>query len=159
PEPEGLRLWEKHTTPAEGAALVRLAWWTDGLTRRHFRVSACHGTPADLSAWQSPEDDISTLLYPQQGYPLIHISPERVYLRRDLKFAALLAVCPCGACDTPAALGWMGPCCRVCFERQMQGIPVPQTGRTILQSHAGPVRALAFAPDGRTLASAGGWGG
>jgi WD40 repeat protein len=140
PEPEGHRSW----WAGGGAARMALAWWTDALARRHFRIWADHRAVSD---WQARSRE------PERP-PLWYIYPDRLFVRRRAQQEQLLAVCACGACDTPRALGWMGPCCRLCHDRR-ENQPGGEEPRLTLRAHTGPVRALAFAPDGRTLASAG----
>lgn len=148
--PEGRRQWSDAAGGETGR--VSVAWWTDHLHRRHFRVSGGNSTdpgyrPA-LSAKQDPRP------------PLWHLYPERLFRRTRGGTGVWLAACSCGACGLPEALGWMGPCCGPCHDlRQEQPAPQPAGGRTTLCQHSGAaVNALAFSPDGSCLASADGEG-
>jgi hypothetical protein len=152
PEPEGLRGWAGAGEPG-GAARLGLAWWTDHLGRRHFRIWADRQPAGDRPLRGGPASRLGA--NDSCRPPLWHVYPDRLFLRRRGRQRDLLAVCACGACDSPRALGWVGPCCRLCHDRRVPQPAPADEPRLTLRQHTGPVRALAFAPDGRTLASAG----
>jgi hypothetical protein len=142
--PIGRRQWSD--TLRGETARVAVAWWTDHLHRRHFRILGGNSRDRSYRSLAAARTD------PRP--PLWHVYPEHVYYRERDGKGAWLAVCPCGMCGRPASLGWMGTTCGPCHDRQLEGDPHPEVvlQRTLSQ-HAGTARALAFAPDGRTLAT------
>jgi WD40 repeat protein len=133
---------------SEGSA-ISLAWWTDAIGRRHYRVAA-----------RAPVDFFARLLGEAAHEPrpaLWHVYPEGVFERTRSGRAEVLVYCHrCGACAAPDGLAWMGTCCGPCHDRQEDargGGGTAGPTRTTLAGHTGTVFGLAFSPDGRTLAS------
>jgi WD40 repeat protein len=153
--PEGMRCWPRTNWRLLAVALLRVAWWTDHLGRRHFRVWADRWLRRDWMSSALDRDERFQALYAREERrpPLWHLYPERIFARTREGRTEHLAVCACGACDTPQALGWLGECCRPCHDRR-QGA-APEAPPTTFRDHTGPVTALAFSPDGKVLASAG----
>jgi WD40 repeat protein len=116
-EEQGSRQWQRNRLP-EGAGVVGVAWWTDYLGRRHFRIWA--GSAADGS--------FSLLFCPERHPrpPVWHIAPDQVFARTRLghrtgqNVREWLVVCPCGKVGTPEAIGWMGTCCGACHDAELQ---------------------------------------
>jgi WD40 repeat protein len=143
--PEGRRQWYRNWLPAGDAGLVGVAWWTDYLGRRHFRVWAGHSSDGSFEALVCPDDD------PRP--PLWHIYPDRLFARDCRQRSGWLAACACGV---PQAIAWMGPCCGACYERRGNGASPtqdqPDEPPTTFRQVTSAVRCLVFAPDGRRLA-------
>jgi hypothetical protein len=120
-----------------------VAWWTDYLGRRHVRVAG--GAAAHRHSSRLDED-------PRP--PLWHVYPERIFrVHRPERESVWLASCACGATGPPDKLAWMGPWCGPCHDRREEGTPLPFADRrTIPSVWPRQVHALAFSPDGDTLA-------
>jgi WD40 repeat protein len=128
-QPEGVEQWHQDSRPAG----VGLAWWTDSLSRRHFRV------------WAGPASDGNG-----EARPAVwHIAPERVVSRLRQGRRDWLAVCPCGACGAPEAIGWTGDRCGRCHQGGAH--PPPAVLTDVHQR----IDQLVFSPDGHYLAAAG----
>jgi WD40 repeat protein len=124
-------------------ALFAVAWWTDHLGRRHYRLVVAGPEDDGGRQFRAPDGERPALWY---------VYPERVYRRTREGRAEWLAGCACGACGPPGRLAWMGPCCGPCHDRVEEGAaPLPAA---VLGGPPGPVHSLAFAPDGRALAAA-----
>ena len=138
PHAEGLRVLVDGTW-----VLFAVAWWTDHLGRRHYRLVVA-----------GPEDNGGRLFRALDGErpPLWYVYPERVYCRTRAGRADWLACCACGACGPPGRLAWMGPCCGPCHDREQEGAAAPPPA--VLGNPPGPARALTFMPDGRHLIAA-----
>jgi hypothetical protein len=141
--PIGHRQWSD--TLRGDTARVAVAWWTDHLHRRHFRILGGNSRDRSYRTLAAARTD------PRP--PLWHVYPDQVYYRERDGKGAWLAVCSCGMCGQPASLGWMGTACGPCHDRQQEGDPHPEVvlQRTIEQQATGS--ALAFTPDCRTLAT------
>jgi hypothetical protein len=140
--PEGCQVFNggRGTLPA---ALVRVAWWTDAIGRRHWRVAGRRLQWCDAPA----RDD------PFAAFPLWHVHPDRLVLRRAGGPDELLAVCACGEAGPPTAIGWTGERCGPCHDRLEEGFappPGPEVPLTLTR-HTAPVGHLAFTADGRLL--------
>ena len=123
-----------------------VAWWPDHQQRQHVRVLGGH-ILSGLDLHYSRLDEGTRP-------PLWHLYPERIF-RVDLagRQPTWLASCACGVTGPPRQMAWMGPCCGPCHDRREEGAPLPFAERpTILYPPCGPVYALAFSPDGETLA-------
>ncbi len=140
---EGLLQMEQRESGPGDTRYLCVAWWTDYRGIRHVRV--CGGNLAEGRHLHYCRTDVDS------RPPLWHVYPEHVYrVHRDPFW---LASCSCGATGPPGTLGWMGPCCGPCHDRQEEGEVLPfATRRTILDQQAGPICSLAFSPDGNTLA-------
>jgi hypothetical protein len=145
-EPEGFRQWH-HREAGSRAGVVGLAWWTDHLRRRHFRVWA--GSSADGSYFAQ--------LHPEHHPlpPLWHVAPDRIFERMRHGQREWLAACPCGMVGTPQAIGWMGTCCGVCHYSKAESLSEPAVHTSRLTEADVPLRHLGFSPDGRWLVGAG----
>jgi hypothetical protein len=139
---EGRRQWSD--AQRGETARVSLAWWTDHVGRRHFRVVGGNSRDGSYRTLDATRTD------PRP--PLWHLYPDRLFYRERDGGGGWLAACGCGACGPPAALGWMGASCGPCHDRRQEGGPLPQTIPTYAFAHQGTARTLAFSPDGRTLA-------
>jgi WD40 repeat protein len=143
---EGRRQW---ADAAWGeTALVSIAWWTDHLGQRHFRICAGNSRDGSYEDFNIQRRD--------RRPPLGHVFPEVLYQRRRPDQSIWLAVCACGACGAPDALGWMGDCCGPCHDRREEEGREPPPTPNRRRQHDGAVCALAFSPDGNTLATAAG---
>lgn len=130
-EREGVEEWPAARHP------VTLAWWSDGLDRRHVRVC----TPASRP-WVSHD-------YP----PVVFVYPAQAITRAEGDWSADdLFACACGAVGTAADIAWTGDRCGPCHDRRLEGHPdLPSTIADGWDHRGG---ALAFSPDGRTLIGA-----
>jgi WD40 repeat protein len=120
-------------TRAEGVqnwGRVGLAWWTDALARRHFRVWADSCDPGE------------------ERPPVWHIAPDHVIGRTRQQRRDWLVVCNCGTCGTPESVGWTGECCAWC----QRGEPPASASGFDLFFTGNSISHLAFSPDGRHLA-------
>ena len=142
-EAEGVRQWYRNCPPNQGAGLVGIAWWTDHLGRRHFRVWAGSSADGSFRRLFDPE--------PDSRPPFWHMAPDRVFSCRHDGQRKWLAVCPCGMIGTPQAIGWMGDRCGLCHYLPADS-PVRLSSFTELGD---AVRHLEFSPDGRWLAGTG----
>jgi WD40 repeat protein len=137
-KPEGQQQW----TGGRGgvpAALLAVAWWTDRIGRRHWRVT---GKRLDRSTRYARETAFTAL-------PLWCLYPEGLAIRRTGKKDELLAVCRCGVCGTLESIGWVGDRCGPCHDRAQEGEEAPQAFARRLVGHTGFTRGLAFTADGR----------
>jgi hypothetical protein len=126
------------------AAFVRLAWWTDPLGRRHWRIFG-RRLELDLTDPRSLPADSLAAVYPDASV-----------LRSGPVGEHWLVSCPdCGACGEPRELGWAGPCCGPCHDRREEGLP--PLARRGLSDTAGPkdstkeVGSLVFGAGGEQL--------
>ncbi len=126
------------------SALVTVAWWTDPLGRRHWRV-----TGGRLYDWH----DVWPVRSPFDAHALWHVYPDRLMLLRRGDREVLGAFCACGAAGPLAAIGWAGDCCGPCHDRREEGLPplpavdIPLT----LRRHTARVTHLCFTADNRLL--------
>jgi WD40 repeat protein len=133
-------------------SLLRLAWWTDALGRKHHRIRGDR-IPLD-------EHTRRQVFSPRNGSrpALWEIYPDSTYLRTVSGQREPVVVCDCGVAGRPREVGWMGQVCGACHDRREEGYQPPPArgaGRTTLTGHKGVVHSLVFAPDGKTLASCG----
>jgi hypothetical protein len=143
-EPEGCHEWDLNRGPG-GAGGLGIAWWTDHLGRRHFRIYAGSSVDGSFNSLFPPK--------PSPRPPLWHIAPEQVFARSSGGAQDWLAVCACGMAGTPQAIGWMGDRCGCCHYKQADA---PSEAPVRLSSFAdagATVQQLAFSPDGRWLAA------
>jgi WD40 repeat protein len=144
---EGVQHWARAVKHRGPSAVVGLAWWTDAQSRRHFRVWAGSSADASFAEPLLPGLDQG----PPTWAPVWHIAPDRVIARRREGQRDWLALCACGACGEPAAIGWMGDCCGECHERRAGAAPGP----AMFTDMHSRIDHLVFSPDGRYLAAAG----
>jgi WD40 repeat protein len=144
-EPEGVRQWAQEVKYDGPSAVVGLAWWTDALSRRHFRVWAGSAADESYAGQMVPGLDSETPAWA----PVWHIGPDRVVARTVDGRRDWLALCPCGACGEPAAIGWTGDRCGACHERGHDS-----TVAVFSEMHQ-RIDHLVFSPDSRYLAAAG----
>lgn len=103
------------------AARMRIAWWSDPIGRRHWRVI---GEQLDYTHRDTLPPEFA-------GFPLTQVYPEGVMLCRDDHGERLVVACRCGAVGTPASLGWVGSCCGPCHDRREEGeVPLAHAGAT-----------------------------
>jgi hypothetical protein len=142
-QPEGWRSW-RGGRGGVPAAEVHLAWWTDHIGRRHYRVQGRRYWGLD------PEPPP-----PFADLPLCHLYPQRVLLRRVAGREEPLVLCGCGACGSPSAVGWTGECCGPCHDRREEAErPLEQGIPLTLRWPARNLFSLAYTADGRLIAAA-----
>lgn len=132
----------------EAESGLAVAWWSDPLGRRHVRVRSVR--------WQigSDEPARANILAPFAGSrpSAWLVYPDYLYLVGEAE--QFLAVCPCGVVGTLDAIGWMGDRCAACHDRGQDGVNIAGRERAVPWTFAQhSVVAVAFAPDGRTLAA------
>jgi hypothetical protein len=141
-EPEGFR--QEGTSGA-----VSLAWWTDHLHRRHFRVEACDAGSRDYrrvvwkQGWSRPA--------------LWHVYPEYTFvLTQQDGWSGVVAACSCGAVGTVERLAWVGDRCHRCHaEGSSATRGTGWDGNTFHRADGKPP-ILAFSPSGRLVGAASG---
>jgi hypothetical protein len=130
---------------------VAVAWWTDGLGRRHVRIKG-----ARWSFTYAPEGVSNTLSpYPQPHPPLGMIYPEFVYLAGTGASERLLVACPCGEAGTPEEIGWVGERCAACHDGREEGQTTPDPVPLFTpphQSWSSLGNPMSFSADGNRLA-------
>jgi hypothetical protein len=145
---EGFRQWRESE-----AGVAGIAWWTDHLRRRHFRVWAGSSRDGSFQRQLHPE---SALRREEDALPPIwHIAPDRVFQRIRNGRRQPLVVCACGQVGTPEAVGWMGDCCASCHERTEEKQTGDSAPVTAYSEARRSLQHLTFSPDGRWLAGAG----
>ncbi len=150
---EGRLQWDGGGPAGDTHSAVAVAWWTDGIGRRHCRVVGRRARldPAGLENLLSPGDDARPAVW------LVY--PDYFFRRHGRGRWELVALCGCGRSGAPAALGWMGDCCGACHDRREEGgtsAPAwPDPHRATLPRHHGHLLFLAWSPDGRTIATGG----
>jgi hypothetical protein len=136
----------------EDIKILHLAWWSDFLQRRHFRVVAQNhhrqkreldGTLA-IREWLDTFPLLQIYLYPGAGFEV----------GDQTGFDRVLVVCPCGVAGTPAELGWMGTECGPCHDlRTLDALPPRPWDRPAHEpDHGGGLTTLAFHPTRPILA-------
>ena len=151
--PEGFRVW-KVSDRQFPLPVVALAWWTDRLGARHYRVFAQR-----IGRYDSPP--LLFLIRQKSVVPLRIVHPERVFpvVRGRKTRPEAFAVCGCGAAGTPEAVGWMGDCCGPCSDRRQEGgREVPINHADILAGPPSETVRVGFTPDGTTLLASSGQG-
>ena len=144
-QPEGCQQWQA-TDKTTRSGIVGIAWWTDYLGRRHFRIWA--GVAADRSASFQPHPD------PERQPPLWHIAPENTFRCSNERRCEWLAVCSCGLTGQPNAIGWVGTRCGVCHYSKSEAPAEPAVRLSAFTESTVPLQHLTFSPDGRWLAGA-----
>jgi hypothetical protein len=161
-QPQGWRKWPDYpgsdSTPAPGlhdkVAAVFLAWWTDPLNRRHWRVASRASWEAGSARFSSLTDRAGSRGPP--GVPLWCVHPDRLVTvsysgppHPDRKRQSLLGLCACGRVGLPSELNWVGPCCGPCHDRYLeQGHDLlrdPSPLPCIRLDHGGPILDLTLA--------------
>jgi WD40 repeat protein len=146
-QPEGQHQWDDSDSPGITRGIVAIAWWTDHLRRRHFRI------------WAGSSDDGSDQLLRRNDSaprpPMWHLSPEQVFRRIRADEDIWLAVCACGMAGTPQAIGWMGDRCGCCHYKPAEAPAEAPVHFATLRDSRRLLKQLAFSPDGRWLAGAG----
>jgi hypothetical protein len=148
--PQGCQKWQggRGGVPA---ALVRLAWWTDHVGRRHYRIFGRRGDEWD----RPPGPSFGIPPCPFADWPLWHVYPERLLLRHRGGQDELLALCGCGACGSLPAVAWAGECCGPCHDRREEGEYT--LAQEVPRTFTWPARSrytIAFTADGRLVAAA-----
>jgi hypothetical protein len=139
-QPEGFQQWE-------GDGIVALAWWTDHLRRRHFRIWA--GSADDIGHYCLRHDK-------NDPRPAVwHLAPDQVFYRERAGEPLWLAVCACGMTGTPEAIGWMGDRCGCCHYKPAEAPAEAPVRFANFRDAKHALKQLAFSPDGRWLAGAG----
>jgi WD40 repeat protein len=146
-QPEGYYQWDGSELPGDNTGVVAIAWWTDHLCGRHFRI---YGS--------SSADDGARLVHLVKNDPrppFWHLAPDQVF-GRDRSGAHLwLAVCACGMTGTPQAIGWMGDRCGCCHYKPAEAPAEAPVRFATLRGTRRTQKQLTFSPDGRWLAGAG----
>jgi WD40 repeat protein len=133
-KPEGKQQWLGSRSHVN-SALVKLAWWSDHIGRKHWRVIGTRST------WS----DFQTSKTPLREQPLWHLYPERLMVRERNATTEVIGLCQCGMIGPIRSLAWTGPCCGPCHDRQEEGTPVPIVEpRRMLKRHSQPVIHLRF---------------
>jgi hypothetical protein len=121
---------------------VVAGWWTDPANRKHVRVVG-----RTRRQWTRLRGEVEMRSLP----PWWHVYPEAVLGVRQKKGGEqFLAVCRCGACGSPTALGWMGDTCGPCFDRRAEG-GTSSGGFGQFAGWLSNLGRFAFTPDGRHL--------
>jgi WD40 repeat protein len=137
-KPEGSQVYTGSRTGSWDSALVRVAWWTDPVGRRHWRVVGRRMGP--------PDNRLRDFAF--AAHPLWHVYPDRLALREQGGATALLARCDCGVVGPAERIAWMGECCGPCHDRGEEGLAAPPAAPVLLRGHGNTVAQLAFAgPD------------
>jgi WD40 repeat protein len=146
--PEGRTQLEHFQRRRHGARYVSVTWWSDHQRHKHVRIAS---GDTDSSDWHPHYSRLDHDLRP----PLWHVHGERLFrVRRPGRDSTWVACCACGVTGEPAALAWMGPRCGPCHDRVEEGLPHPEEGTpALVGTPHGTVYAVAFAPDGRSVAS------
>jgi sugar lactone lactonase YvrE len=155
--PEGFQQWngeDERKQRGQGGdtrSAVAVVWWTDRLGRTHYRIAADRiGCRASYH--------VKNLICPyRERPPLWLLYPEDLYLRPEGEQQTLFAACRCGATGTPESLGWMGPYCAACHDRNEAGerpvlLPGCPAHRALADGHRW-LGGVMFTPDGRGLVS------
>jgi hypothetical protein len=137
---EGSRTWR---VPARvwrfrSEAELLAAWWTDFVGRTHLRLMGGRSQDGDPLPVSAPTFPALACVY-----------PGHVVLRDRNRRSELLVVCDCGAWGRPEKIAWMGTQCGPCFDRAEEQAA---GGMSVLRCE-GVVRAVAFSPDGKYLAT------
>ncbi|MGL4552833.1 MAG: WD40 repeat domain-containing protein [Gemmataceae bacterium] len=113
---------------------ARVVWWTDHVGRKHVRVRSLLGLDDDAPGPFRP--------------PLMALYPGPCVGVHRFGRMRVVAVCDCGAWGDPVSLGWMGPTCGPCSDRD--------DGERLLPDHwqaaGSPVERVAVSADGRVAA-------
>ncbi len=128
-------------------ARVGLAWWTDHIGRRHYRVVGWRGRGNRAG------QDNFLCPFGEPRPPLWLVYPDRTFFRREGKDRVLTAVCPCGVAGAPDELGWMGDRCGPCHDRAESGSTAPRFWEqtTFSVPEASIENFAGISPDGRLL--------
>jgi hypothetical protein len=102
--------------------LLLACWWTDVVGRRHWYFEGAPLSEHSAARRARPEPDLGRWVARQ--HPLMWIAPElSCGWRTRGGRRELVAMCACGACGTPEEIGWTGPSCGPCFDREQEGLP------------------------------------
>jgi len=112
--PEGCQTFRGTRSGTWGSALVRAAWWTDPVGRRHWRVV---GRRVDYVDYRLR--DVAFL-----SFPLWFVYPDRLMLHQKGESAELIGRCDCGVSGPVGRIAWMGECCGPCHDRAFEGVAV-----------------------------------
>jgi hypothetical protein len=153
--PEGVSRWfgrsdTNETTPlAARATHVGVAWWSDYLARKHFRVFGRRLEPVH-ALFESHRFGPFSADFDRP--PLWLVYPHRTVLRTmPGRPRELLLHCDCGVVGTPESIGWMGESCGPCYDRR------EETGRPAVLPilahlfHQTAVWEVAVSEDGKHL--------
>jgi hypothetical protein len=126
-------------------------WWTDPSGHTHWVLQACLGRSRD------GERAVCDLAQSSRGEGLIEFSHPLEWFHPEIASGwrtragvrEFVVACRCGFAGTPESLGWAGPTCGPCHDREEDGLPPlgPDPREPV------GVQPLAFhlAPDGRLL--------
>jgi hypothetical protein len=110
-------------------ARLAVAWWSDLLGRKHYRIVAHRGCRGDLF-------QLDTDMYREgRERPVLwRVYPDDLYLKEEKDERPLWAVCRCGVAGPPEEVGWVGPWCGACHDRAEEGHP-PGAARPASSGH------------------------
>jgi hypothetical protein len=151
--PEGWRQWQggEMSLHPEPRAVVGLAWWTDFLGQRHFRVAGLRLRSTGVGSTTVPLSPRGEALP-----PVALVYPDHVAVRRRPGGEVPIGLCRCGAFGRPAEVGWKGDRCGPCHDRREEGGPprqaLPPSRKLYARKGTHYLAFLAFAPDGGTVA-------
>jgi hypothetical protein len=137
---EGQQTWKG--TRSFWGAMVRAAWWSDPVGRKHWRIVGR----------RSDHTDYYLRNFAFAEYPLWHIYPDRLALRQEER--KLLACCDCGVQGPIDRIAWMGERCGPCHDRAEEGVCVELSPPPTMRGPGTGVSQLAFLGQDR-LVSAG----
>ncbi len=121
-------------------------WWTDPFGRRHWQLDA----GLDQGVNRHAVNQVGTapaFTLAEERHPLEWLGPALVCGWRSPPGRFVVA-CRCGFAGTPESLGWAGPACGPCSDREQEGLPPLGTP---VHWDVGPAEGVARGPGGGLL--------